>query len=591
MKHFREYSDRFTSKTNYLSLSGWPWLLLSLALIVMVGLYDYSLDPIVHSLGLAHSSVFHQDSKHILVADNISSGDAHLVQQFFRGEIWGRHSFRVYLMLAPFFMLVIAFVILCRALACRSTNWGKQLFRMDSGLELPNFSLWLAFFIGGCAATVGRECGVQVDGLAFLPLGLTVAITGLLSSFSRLQARVLAKTIEAVAITRWFGLGCLMFLPGKLFYEEATSLGIYSGLYNVSLLLLIFALIAIYFVSTIALNPDYTRFEGDTTKLEQASKRYCQLSLQELLLLLPVALLASVIGQLRVDIWAIYFAIIAASVLAVRFSVDRAPDHWYWQGLRLVLKLLALSAGAYVLAYYRKFMGLELTALLSFTLVLLGIAIAGGISWYTARQGIASDRIFYFKLFFPAVLLIPTMLAIIAFFTPSVLVNRGLSPQVASAARKLQREVGYRARLFERENRVLLIGCQLDLGARNPALVELSSKLGKKSVVSLAVPTTKWERWAKIVLAVTVAVSLALPTYLLTFASPGAVKSIYRAPCLILGGLNGAIAFAASLGWFWLDPLPYLIAFGLSVGLDWLGSGVARGWLDRRLGLGAKLSS
>lgn len=586
MKSSREYSDRFTGKTNYLSSSGWPWLLLSFVLIVMVGLYDYSLDPIVHSLGLAHSSVFSQDSKQILVADNISSGDAHLVQQFFRGEIWGRHSFRVYLMLAPFFMLVIAFAILCRDLARRSTTWGKQLFRIDSGLELPNFPLWLAFFMGGCAATVGRECGVQVEGLAFAPLGLAVAIAGLLSSFSGLRAGVLAKTIEAVAAARWFGFGCLVFLPGKLFYEEATGLGIYSGLYNVSFLSLIFSLMAIYFVSTIALNPDYSRFGGDTTKLKQASERYCQLSLQELLFLLPVAFLASVIGQLRVDMWAIYFMIIAASVLAVRFSVDRAPDRWYWQGLRLVFKLVVLSGGIYVLVYYRKFMGLELTALLSFSLVLLGIAIAGGISWYTARQGIVRDKRFYFKLFFPAALLIPTILFIIAFLTPSILMNRGLSPQVASSAINLQREVGYRARLFEHENRVLLVGCQLDLGARNPALVELSSKLGKKSVVSIAVPTTKWERWAKIVLAVTVAVSLALPAYLLTFARPGAVNVICRAPCVILGGLNGGIAFAASLGWFWLDPLPYLMAFGLSVGLDWLGSGVARSWLDRRLGLG-----
>lgn len=152
-------------------------------------------------------------------------------------------------------------------------------------------------------------------------------------------------------------------------------------------------------------------------------------------------------------------------------------------------------------------------------------------------------------------------------------------PEMARAQQVLAQEFGRRVRLAEIDGITLLVGCQLDVDRQSEALGLATRYLGEQPS-SVSVRSRRWERGARILLSLTVTIFLVVPTFLLTVAPPGRCGRPFRWVCALLAGLNLAFALGATLGWFWLEPLPHLAGFGLMALLAWMARGHARDWVD-----------
>lgn len=151
------------------------------------------------------------------------------------------------------------------------------------------------------------------------------------------------------------------------------------------------------------------------------------------------------------------------------------------------------------------------------------------------------------------------------------------------AQRRLGTHFGHRARLVVEPAQALVLGCQLDVAQLSLAREVVSDALPGLEVRSVEVRGRRWERVARVSVAATVVLLLLTPTYLLTVAPPGPCPAVVQLGLACLGGLHGAFAWLAVLGWFWLDPRPHGAAFVLCVGLLWLARGTLREWVDHQL--------
>ncbi len=491
----------------------------SLALLLGVMAFSASLDPIVQTFGLAHTRIMTASGGQVLVVDHLPSADAPAVQSLFQGEIWGRHAFTVGQIVLPFAVLLAALASLSYALAHLLCAPGSRFFHLRRGWAPPPLGLWGVLFLGGCFAALTVESPGLNPNLALVPLAVTLLTGVALALTPHPSALWAGRTFTALTGARWFWLGFLTLSPLGLFHQTGPEPGAPTPLLPLSSLLS--CVVALAGLSWATRPPKSAAYD----RFEGDTARLRQET--EGLSLLCIQ-----------ELWLILpVVLMAASVSSLRFDF-LAPYLFGSVACALVMRAAVRASGSAAAAAWRP----------SKTGAALGLATAGALT-LAMSGGVPSAA-------------------------PSA---------VATAQAKLTQSFAHQARLLQLNGKALLIGCNLDVAQMSSAAEIVSGHLPETETKVVSVRTRRWERAARITLALTVALFLVLPTFLLTVAQPGPAGRLYSVFCAVLGGINGAFAVGAALGWFWLYPLPHVAAFLLSTALGWLGLGHARAWIDGRV--------
>lgn len=561
------------------------WMLGSLALLIVVFIYDHSLDPMVRALGLAHAKAIDQAGARILVVDSVGSADAPVLQKLFGGTIWGRQGFRVDLVLLPFLALVAAMAGFCFQLSNHLAAWGRQFFHLERGSALPTMTMWVAFLAGGCAATF-FDRGSGLFALAVLPFGVSIFIVGAVVALAPFQERVWAWAFRFVSDTRWFWLGYLVLSPQGLFWDEGGRRNTWLAPTPYELLVFIFCLGFLYWASGEPEVLDSFRLGNPGSGIRKEYSRHSLLCVQELWLLLPVAAMAAAVGQLRLSVLCGYLMGLGVGALVFKWGVELPFSlelrSWFVRGTRFFFVLSALGV-----TYWRVFPFMGRGIALSLGMALMGILLVG----LKARPSSTAVEDDTKGALHGGITRVPLSrswwiglvgLVVLAMATVgwSYMVGRGEEASILSTQKELSQRFGYRARIVESRGRTSVIGCYLDLAQQNQAVTLVSSRLSRTPVTIVSVITRHWERVARVVLALMMAAFLTVPTYLFTLGRPGSASKGYVFVLSLLGGTNGAFALGGIWGWFWLNPAPHLVAFLMGAGLVWLGHGEARAWVD-----------
>lgn len=568
---------------------GKRWLVACLAVLLGVVIYSDSLEPVVQTFGLAHASISSQAGQRILVVDSLPSADAPSVQTVFQGEIWGRHSYKVGVFLLPFLILTAAMGGLAHLLSTHVSSAGSRFFHLGRGSALPPVGLWVALFLGGCFAAWAVERPFP-PAFALFPLVATMLASALIAASPRPSAGMTARAFGALAATRWFWLGFLALTPDGLFrYEGLTDTMRPLEVPAPALLACVSALLALHWATRACHKVDFDRFSGDVGYLDAEVRRLTLLAVQELWLLLPAVLMGAVVSSVRIEYLAPYLLSSVVCALLMRWTIQpKAPAAVRVLARLTTLALILILPFAASLPDVLPISSLPLVGCLM--LVALGLVL--GRPWLPTHEITepVSQRVPAEELAVRPWRLTPTF-ALLGLLTVSVVgfaLRGGLplpssDPILAKAQAELAGTFGPQARLLRSNGQALLVGCNLDVARLSLAAEIVSAHLSDTETRVVSVRTRRWERIGRIFLALTVALFLVLPTYLLTVAAPGPSSRVYMAFCAIIGGANGAFAIGSAMGWFWMDPAPHLAAFLLSSGLGWLGLGYARAWFDGRV--------
>jgi hypothetical protein len=570
------------------------WLLACLALLLAVVVYNDMLDPIIKTFGLAHAKLMDGPSSRILVVDNLASADAPSVQAVFDGEIWGMHAFRVHQILIPFLVLALSVGGLCHLLASRSARAGSYFFQLRRGSALPPVGLWAALFLGGCFAAWSEE-GLRLHpSFALIPFVLSLLVAAGVSAGPRPNSTSMARAFNAMAASRWFWLGYLTLSPSGLFREDlvldgAAPLGISWG----ALLACAGSLLVLHWACRPPRAVELGRFSGSRQVLLAEYERLSLLCLQELWLILPAVLMAAVVSSLRIVHLAPFLLLSASNALLMKWSLEKRPSPSDSAGDKAGRALTRLATGLLMVglpfaAELRPLFAGVPVPLVSW-LVLIGLGLVKGRPWMASQAALPVVDLTVTPVGpAPRVSWGTAVLGLATLAVISVALRGGLplpasDPTLAAAQSDLASSFGHQARLVRLDGEALLVGCNLDVARLSLAAEIVSAHLPDDQTKVVSVRTRRWERAGTFFLAITVAVFLVFPAYLLTFAAPGRCPAPYFALCGLLGGANGAFAVGSALGWFWMDPMPYLAAFLLCTSLSWLGIGYARAWIDGRV--------
>lgn len=565
-------------------------LVASLLLLLAVLIFSATLDPVVQAFGLAHARLDTVEGGRVLVMDHLPSADAPAVQTLFDGEIWGRHGFKAQQILLPFVVLLASLAALSYALFHLVCQPGSRFFHLSRGWAPPPLGLWGALFLGGCFAAWAVEQPTLHPTLALIPFVIAMLVCAVMALAPHPSALWAQRAFTTLTGTRWFWLGFLTLSPVGLFRHASPVDGVVTPQLSLSALLACAgALAALSWATRRPGASSYERFKGDTAELQRGVESLTLLAIQELWLILPAVLMAATVSSLRVEFLAPYLAASVACALMMRWSVRAASRpsssletarRWAFRALTLAL----LAGWPFSVQLTQSYPELPLSP--ATWLVALALCmVAGRPSTFQSKATALAQ---------PAPPWRPSLAGgLLGLATAGALtlaLGGGLPSStddfaVTAAQAKLDQSFAHQARLLRINGRALLIGCDLDVARLSAAAEIVSGYLPETETSVVSVRTRRWERAARISLALTVALFLVCPTYLLTFATPGRASRPYLAFCALMAGGNGAFAVGGALGWFWLYPLPHLAAFGLSTALGWLGLGYARAWIDGRVAL------
>jgi hypothetical protein len=422
---------------------------------------------------------------------------------------------------------------------------------------------------------------------------LAVLVSAGVSASSHPSATVMARAFSALSASRWFWLGYLSLSPAGLFRYDSEAEGARPLAVSATALLTCAILMAVlHWASRSPKATDLSRFSGETSHLKSEVERLSLLTVQELWLLLPAVLMGAVVNSVRIEHLAPYLLSSVVCALLMRWSVQEQASSLVRNLFRsaTLLLVLALPFAGFLRTTHPSF---QLP--LATWLVLIGLGLVLGRPWLPGgvslpvAEAVAEEAS---PVLAPAGVWRMTwsvaLLGLATLAVGGVALRGGLplparDPVLAAAQSDLAGSFGHQARLLRLNGQALLVGCNLDVARLSLAAEIVSNHLPDTQTRVVAVRTRRWERVGRIFLALTVALFLVIPTYLLTVAAPGPSSRPYMAFCAFIGGANGAFAVGSALGWFWLDPTPHLAAFLLSASLGWLGLGYARAWIDSRV--------
>jgi hypothetical protein len=530
----------------------------------------------VKAFGLAHARLFENESGRVLVLDSLPSADAPAVQTVFQGEIWGRHAYQVQRILIPFLILLAAMACCSHLLARSVSGPGFRFFHLHRGTAPPPVALWVALFLGGCFAAWSVEQPAVHGTFALLPLIVSVFAGVAVAAQSHPNASTLVRAFEMLSACRWFWLGFLALSPEGLFRYEGVSDGPRPLGFSLAAVAAVFLLLALlHWVTSSPRSLDLQRCSGDSEAMRSRLERLNLLAIQELLLLFPAVLMATAVSSVRIESLTAYLLASITCAALMRWSMQPPKGGWAFRAFTILL--VALPGSGQVREVFS-----NSPALLVGWLMLLGVGLLLSRS-PGCPTAVHHDPDPSWKPTWSSALMGSLALGLLATALLCGLHLPVREPAQASAQAQLSKTFGHQARLVLQNGQGILVGCNLDVGQLSLAAEIVSAYLPDTETRVVSVRTRRWERIGSFFLALTVALFLVCPTYLLTFAAPGACPPAYIALCALIGGANGAFAVGAALGWFWMDPVPFLAAFLLSSSLSWFGFGYARAWIDSRI--------
>ncbi len=291
------------------------------ALLAGVLVYHLSLDPVVWLLGLAHTQMVTGSETPAVIVDHLSSGDAPVVAQAVRAEIWGRHHAQGLGLWLPMAALTAAAIVFLR-LALNS--WERDLGGPRRPSVLPPAVLGLPLFLGACLAASLLLTPLQ----ALLPW--LVAFT-LVAATRLFTGKVIPGCLPWLSSARWFWLGFLLLSPQGFFrWESEHAVGLSQSPTALELAVVLILVLAIRAV-------EQTQREG-----EVEVDPWKSLAFAELWVLLPALGVAMGAGSLKGGVLPAYLL----ASLASAWLVDGFGDSRYKMSVAIGLLLAGLSLAA-----------------------------------------------------------------------------------------------------------------------------------------------------------------------------------------------------------------------------------------------------
>lgn len=551
---------------------------LSLAVLVALSAFDRSLPPLVQGLGFAHARLLEQPP--VLVADNLSLAEATSLHHLFGVPVWGRHAFRVDQILLPFLAMAAALAILSRqlsALLWRALARGPSLSRF-APLAVAPAPLLAALALGAAFGLVIDQSYLPKE-LVLLPFVLAMLGAALYSLPACPQADRLEKALTAMSAGRWFWLGFLLVSwSDQGAREQAGAPSV------VAVAVLALSFLALHWATRAPRQANLECLIGDTRRLVKTCDRLTLLTIRELWVLLPLVLLSALNAPQLRHLDRVFPAYLLSSVVCavvMRWILQGPPASSDGRLERFTRSLVRVGTLVTIFSWPAIFVGQGVFALpilpAAVPFVIIALGLVKGRPWHSpgrasgleparpapptggpvgpAKQG-WTLRTVLAALAAAVALLIALASAGDGGRWPGP--SRGES-DVDRLRAGLSEVFGYRVRLVREDHRSVLLGMGLSPGERGQAERMARLRLPADQIRILEVRPWRWEGAGRFLLLLTLSATLVVVRTSLL----GTVSSTYALVNAGLAGANGAFAVGASWGWFWMDPLPSVLAFAL----------------------------